>query len=369
MRLGVDASSLVETRSQKPTFLAEGKPVDPLAFCHDVLGVERLRLRLWVDPYDPQGRPYGGGTNDLATFLSLAKEGTKKGYGIFLDFHYSDFWTDPGKQTMPKSWEGLGLAELCERLSAYTAETLLSCKENGVEPAAVQIGNEITNGMLWPIGKLEGEGSPREGYDALCALLSAASKQVRLHCPKAQIVIHLERSHDQAVYREFFDQMDAHGVDFDVIGMSYYPYWHGDFAAFFANVDQLKARYHKPLWIVETAYAFSVLPAYVAGEPWVPLVNPERLAADGSRLEFPLDKQGQWTFVSELLRLSERHGIEEIDYWEPFWLPLQGGKWASEEGEEYIHERDKPTHNEWMNNCLFDYEGNANPALFAFRVK
>ena len=365
MILGIDPSTLQETLSAGARYFVKGKEVEPLSYLHDQNDIDLMRIRLWVDPYDEQGRPYGGGTVDLDKYLDLAKKGLEKGYHILLDFHFSDFWCDPAKQPTPKRWRGLDYEGLCNALGEYVRDVLLKLKKEGVDLYAIQIGNEITNGMLWPIGKLtEREGNPvRDGYDNLGGLLKVAAASVKRVYPDSKTLIHLERSYDQKVYREFFDEMVAHDVPFDVIGMSYYPYWHGSFEALFANVEQLKARYHRPIWIVETSYGFTEESAYPSQAK--PLDNDTFLGNSGVNKPYPLTQDGQAEFLSELIKQSEEHGVEAIVYWEPLWLPMPGLTWAAEEGQSYINEHRDP-HNEWANQCLFDYEGEATKGLFAF---
>ena len=364
MILGLDCSSLLDVRAAGAKFTVQGKPVEPLTYFHDVAGLDLLRLRLWVDPYDEQGHPYGGGTNDYATFLSLAKEGICKGYRILLDFHYSDFWCDPSKQFLPKAWRGLDFEQLCAAFDEYTRKTLTDLKKEGIPLYAVQVGNEITNGMLWPCAHLDdaGEGKPRTGYDRLCRLLRLGANAVNELYPNAKVVLHLEKSGDQATYREFFDQMVTHEVPFDVIGMSYYPYWHGKFDDLFANIDALRERYGKPIWIVETAYAFT------AEMPYEDDRSQEVLDA-GMIFPFPRTKQGQRDFLLGLMEEGKHHEVGAILYWEPLWLPLPGLTWATLEGETYTNETHKPLHNESACYCLFDYEGEATPACLAFKAK
>ena len=361
MRLGIDTSSLLETRKAGGRYFVNGQEVEPLAYLHDHNGVDILRLRLWVDPHDEEGRPYGGGTCDLQTFLALAKEGVEKGYAILLDFHYSDFWCDPAKQFIPKAWRGLDLPHLVEKLGEYTRETLKTVKEAGIPLYAIQIGNEITNGMLWPVGHLEGgeNGAKRTNYDALCALLSRGIKEAKAICPEAKIVIHLERSFDQNVYREYFDELLAHHVEFDVIGMSYYPEWHGSFDMVFSNVDLMKKTYGKPIWIVEFAYPFTEEIAYEEskGAPAVEYSYP---------LPYPCNQQGQADYIAELIRLGSLHGVEALFYWEPLWLPCPGLTWATKVGEAYTGETDKPCANEWAAKGLFDFQGEATKALWVY---
>ena len=370
MILGIDVSTLNETRAVGLRYFVDGKEVEPVSYIHDNNGVSIMRLRLWIDPYDEAGRPYGGGTVDLDGFIKIAKEGLEKGYQILLDFHYSDFWCDPGKQFIPKAWAGLDIDELAEKVYEYTAKTLKTLQNEGIYPYGVQIGNEITNGTLWPLAKLtpNPEGGKRLGYPNLIKVLRKGVQATREVSPNSLIVIHLERSGDQHTYKEYFDELTEAKLDFDVIGISFYPYWHGTFDMVFSNVDMLKERYKKPVWIVETSYGFTTLPSTNQLETFTPLINSDLLSLDNIYAPFPLTPEGQLQFTTELLAKAKEHGVDAVMWWEPFWLPKKGLTWATVEGETYTHETDKPTNNEWANQCLFDYEGNALPSLFAFHV-
>jgi arabinogalactan endo-1,4-beta-galactosidase len=342
--------------------------VEPLAFCHDHNGVTILRLRLWVDPYDENHRPYHGGTDDFAAFVKLARLGMSKGYAIMLDLQYSDFWCDPSKQTLPKAWKGLTFEGLLSEVYAYTLATLEEAQKEGVAIAYVQIGNEVTNGMLWPYGALTAnpQGGVRCGYDSLCLLLGAGIKAARKAAPQAAVMLQLERSGNLPLHEEFFSEIAARGLDYDLIGLSYYPFWHGPFKDLWANVDNLAAKFQKPILIVETGYGFTLLPPPKGGN----LIDAKFLADSPATAytPYPLTKEGQKEFLEELLRGAEAHKVAAVVYWEPFWLPLRGLEWASKAGEAYLGDTSKPTHNEWANQCLFDYEGEATPGLEAFKV-
>lgn len=371
MKLGIDASTQLEVDAKNPHYLYGDREIEPWRFLHDHNGVSGMRLRLWLDPYDEDGRPYAGGTVDYPAFKRLAKRAMEAGYDIMLDFHYSDFWCDPGKQFIPKAWRGLSLEETAETLYLYTKDTLRKTKEDGLNITSVQVGNEITNGMLWPLGKLNGkqDGKGREGYDDLALLLRAGVKAVREELPGAKIVIHLENSGNAPLHEEFFREIISHDVDFDVIGESYYPYWHGTFPMLFKNIDNLRETFHKPIWIVETGYGFAMEPFITEGGfKEKNLIDKDFFKQENVYMPFPISKDGQRDFVRELLALSREHGVEAIYYWEPFWLPLHGLEWASKAGQRYTHETEKPTGNEWSNQCLFDYEGKATPALDEFKV-
>ncbi|MCR5078591.1 MAG: glycosyl hydrolase 53 family protein [Bacilli bacterium] len=360
MILGIDISTYLESLRLGAKYYRGGKEVDPFADIVRSNGVNYMRIRVWKDPYDENGKPYLGGTCDYQNYVELARLAKKEGCKILLDPHFSDFWCDPGKQTLPKAWQGLDEKKLLVALRKYCQKLFGDCVNDGVIPDIVQLGNEITNGMLWPFAKLS-DNSPRENYPNLIKCLSIISGEVRAAFPNAARIIHLERSYDNAVYREFFDQVNDE-VDFEYIGMSYYPYWHLSFDKLFANIDDMFARYGKKTIIVETGYAFTV-------EDYV--LNPQ----DGSKLviakegdpstyiPFPLTKEGQEKFIEELLKGIKSHPVDGVFYWEPFWLPGDGVCWASKEGQRYIKEEKGGTRNEWANQCLYDYGGNALPSL------
>ena len=368
--LGMDFSTLEETERLGGVFRQNGQAGDLVNILADN-GVNAARLRLWVDPYSQAGEPYGAGNCDLSCVMRLAKRAKARGMRVLLDLHYSDFWCDPGRQLPPKAWEGLPPEKLCGAVYDYTRNVLRTLKKADIEPDMVQVGNEITNGMLWPTGRLSDPepGKKRTGFDALAPLVRAGCEAVRAESG-AQVMLHLERSGDNAVWREWFDEMLARGVDFDVIGASYYPYWHGSFEMLRANLADMIRRYGKDVIVVETAYAFTS--AHFAPEqPGAHLVINDSLKCfDGSDAPYPLTPEGQRAFTEELLRLVQnlpQGRGKGVYYWEPAWLPLPGSTWATEAARRYINELHKPGGNEWANQCMFDYEGSANIALAEFR--
>jgi len=365
----MDFSSLEETEGLGGVFRQNGRAGDLLEILAEN-GVNAARLRLWVDPHSPKGEPYGGGTCDLPCLLRLAARAKAQGMRLLLDLHYSDFWCDPGRQLVPKAWTGLDVEALAERVYDYTRDVLLALRSAGIEPEMVQVGNEIPTGMRWPLGRLSDPvpGEKRTGYDTLARFINAGCRSVRNHSG-AKVMLHLERSGDNAVWREWFDELLARGADFDVIGASYYPYWHGNFAALRANLNDMIARYGRDVMVVETAYAFT-------SEHFDPteananlVINDSLRCYDGSPAPYPLTMEGQRAFVKELLALVM--GLDGgrgkgVYYWEPAWLPLKGSTWATEAARAYMGELDKPGGNEWANQCIFDYDGNATPALEEF---
>ncbi|VTN68518.1 galactosidase [Klebsiella pneumoniae] len=169
---GADISTLLDAEKHGATFYDQNNQrKDPIAILKEN-GVNYVRLRLWVDPQSASGEGYGGGNNDLATTLALAKRAKAQGMKLLLDFHYSDFWTDPGKQFKPKAWEKLDYPQLKTAIHDYTRDTIARFKQAGVLPDMVQIGNEINGGILWPEGKSWGQGGGE--FDRLAGLLNAA---------------------------------------------------------------------------------------------------------------------------------------------------------------------------------------------------
>ena len=370
MRLGIDASTYFDVLNQGGRFYLDHKEIEPVSYLHDENGVDYFRIRLWLDPKDKKGNPYKGGDNDTEKGLALASFAASKGYDILLDFHYSDFWCDPAKQRLPKSWEHMNLDEICKAIADYTKTTLIRFKNHHFPIKAIQIGNEITNGMLWPLGRVEGDDPNvvREGYDSLCKMLNVGIKAAREIFPEASILLHLEKSYDQHIYDEFLTQMEEHQVNYDVLGVSYYPFWHGTFTMLFDNIDMVKMKFHKPVWIVETSYAHTNKDMEVENHLWTPVVNEELFKGEGTYKPYPLTQEGQADFVKTLLELSRQHGVDAVMYWEPLWIPVKNLTWASAAGRSYVKEEHKALVNEWANQCLFGYDGEATKALFEFHI-
>ncbi len=368
MVLGIDVSTYPEVVARGGKFYKDGKPVDPIAEFRKN-GITCSRIRVWVDPYDECGNPYLGGTCDEKNFFALAKEMMAYGYDIMLDFHYSDFWADPSKQLKPKAWAGLNTKELGEKVYTYTRDFLLKCRAEGIALPYIQVGNEITNGMLWPDGYLTDNGDGTRGnFKNLCYLLSCGSRACREVSPESKVIIHLERGHLVDVHREYFDNLRDYGVDYDVIGLSYYPYWHGTFEMLEDAVIRLQKRYNKQVMIVETGYGFTMAPFLEEGSDKDALVIGEKFLS-GIQWEIPykLTPDGQDKFVKRILALSEKLGIIGVIYWEPCWVPGNNICWASKAGQRYTGETDKSEVNEWANQCLFDYDGNMLPAFNSFK--
>lgn len=359
---GADISTIKEVESLGGRFYDHGVEKDIFIILKDY-GFNAIRLRLWNDPYSEEGIPYGAGTNDLSTTIELSRRGLSHGMGVLLDIQYSDFWADPGKQRVPKAWRGMDAGRLEEAVFTYTRDTLLAMREAGAFPTLIQVGNELTNGMLWPWGKLP-------AYDNLARFISAGIRGVREVNRDIPIILHLDNGGNNAMYRDWFDHYLEQGEDFQIIGLSYYPFWHGSLEDLQSNMNDLAVRYGKELMVVEVSMGFT-MEDYAAYER----LNPQERKGYATKpalvekVPFPMTREGQGEFMKALLQVIERvpdHKGRGFFYWEPAWIPVVGSGWASEEALLYIEE-EGPGGNEWANQALFDYEGNALPSLEVIR--
>lgn len=366
MILGIDVSTYLEECEHGAKYYNGCVQIDPLDTFMDN-GVNWMRIRVWNDPKSEAGEPYLAGNCDMDNYIALGKLAKSKGYHLLMDLHYSDFWADPGKQIPPKAWKDYGVDALEKAVYEFTKSCLQRACDAGVAPEMIQVGNEITNGILWPVGKLETADGTRGNYDNFCRLIAAGCRACREIAPEARIVLHLERSNDQQVYQEFFTEMQNAGIDYDIIGASYYPYWHGTPDELFANLNQCR-RFGKELMVMELGYGFTTKPYLLDGEERRLVIDSERSYIPGFTEKYPVDPQGQAAFVGDFLEKAKSNGIDGVFYWEPLWLPGEGICWASEAGQAYIHEEGKSTSNEWANQCLFDYTGQILPAFYTFSL-
>ena len=353
---GMDVSSLKELEELGAKYYMDGKEKGILEILK-AYGVNSIRLRLWNDPYSESGVPYGAGTSDLNTTMELARRVLDMGFGFLLDIHYSDFWADPGKQRIPKAWRGMSVEELEAAVYDFTRSTLLTMRSEHVFPTMIQVGNELSNGLLWPYGKVP-------NYDNIARFINAGIRAVRSVDQEIPIMLHLDNGGNNALYREWFDEFMKRGEDFQIIGLSYYPFWHGTLQQLEDNMRDISGRYGKELIVAEVSMGHT-LEDYkdyekLSDEQRKGMAAKPELAA---KIEYPMTHQGQCEFMQDFLtRIAGIKGCRGFYYWEPGWLPVPGSGWANEEALAYIEEKG-PGGNEWANQALFDYDGNALPAL------
>lgn len=357
---GMDVSTLLEEEQCGAKYYDNGTEGDLL----DILkkyGTNYVRLRLWNDPYDEQGHPYGAGTNDLAKTIELARRAKAHQMGILLDLHYSDFWADPGKQIVPKAWKGMNTRQLEQAVYDYTLSVMNKLQEEDVSPTMVQVGNEITNGLLWPLGQ-------KPNFDEIAIFINAGIRAVRKADPEVPVMIHLDNGGLNEMYVEWFDNYVRRGEPFEIIGLSYYPFWHGTLDELSFNMKDMAERYGKKIVVAEVSMGFSMedyrkYEGKEADELKGMATRPDLLA----KLTYPMTPEGQADFMQDVMeRIKEVDGGLGFFYWEPGWIPVPGCGWATEAALAYTGEKG-PGGNEWANQALFDYEGNALPALKTIR--
>jgi len=348
--LGADISTLSEVERQGGVYMDGGKPGDALAIFMKN-GWTCFRLRLWVNPRN--------GVNGLEYTTKLARRIKDAGATFMLDFHYSDWWADPQKQNKPAAWAKLDFDALVRQTETYTSNVIRTLKEAGAVPDFVQIGNEITGGLLWPDAQVQVLPStvkvfsgdvtvmtPPQPYDDakqwnhLIRVLKAAGRGVRSATTpgdNVRIVVHIDCGGDWPVTRWYFDHLTRAGVDFDVIGQSFYPNWHGTIENLRDNLRQTIRRYHKDVMVVETAY---------------PSRDSHPSPAAAKNMVWPQTPQGQKEFLADVIKTVKEapqgRGIG-VNYWHPeaTYFPNSTGGWTG-----------RPDAN-----ALFDDRGNPLPAM------
>lgn len=288
--VGADLSFLKQAETNGAVFKDRGVAKPGLQIFRDH-GYNWVRLRLF---HSPTRLP-----NNLAYTIASARDAKKLGFKFLLDIHYSDTWADPQKQTIPRAWEGKSHPELVQAVFEYTRDSVAAFRDAGALPDMVQIGNEITPGLLWPDGKLP------EHWENFADLLKAGIRGVgagRGTNARPRIMIHIDRGGDWRATKWFFDQLNSYGVQYDVIGQSYYPWWHGSLQDLRTNLNFMATNYQKDIIVVETAYC------------WRPAEYRDRPGP------FPESPEGQRDFLGEVNRIvlatPEHRGIG-VFWWEP----------------------------------------------------
>ena len=347
---GVDVSHLpqIEDFGGK-YFNRRGEQQDCLTIMKEH-GVNYIRLKVWNKPGLPNSDP--AGYNDKKHVLEMSKRVSDMGFKLLIDFHYSDWWADPGKQFMPEDWKGLSFKELNSELYAFTYDVLSSLKAQGTIPELVQIGNEITNGMMWDVAKTSEEFDTPEQWDKLCTLLKTGICAAKDTCESVKTIIHIERGGDNERSRYFYDRLQERNVEFDMIGLSFYPVWHGTVSDFSNNIRDLYDRYKKEIVVAETAYPFTT-------EDGDDQPNATTFPFTKIPEEYPPSIQSQanmlQAIIYELKNLPDNKGTGFF-YWQPDFIPVRGAGWKYGEG------------CEWDDQAMFDFKGNALWSLDIFKM-
>ncbi|NLM09570.1 MAG: hypothetical protein GX213_02060 [Clostridiaceae bacterium] len=341
---GADISSLQAIEDYGGKFYDfNGKEKDALKILKEN-GVNYLRLRIWNEPTQSFD---DGDYCDLEHTVQMAKRIKKEGFKLLINFHYSDWWADPRNQNKPKAWENKDVDELSEALYNYTKDSLETLIKADACPDMVQIGNEIGNGMLWEEGRAG-------NWENLARFINSGIKAIREITPEGKeikIMIHIQDGGSVEFCENFFNSIRAHGVtDYDIIGLTYYPYWNGTFMDLKNNINNLSEKFDKDVLVAETAFPFT----YENADFTSNLVGKEQENVTG--FEASVENQKLVTeLVMNTVATTDR-GVG-VFYWEPVWIPVKGVGAVKGGG------------NEWENQAMFDFDGKVLESLKAFRFQ
>ena len=308
--LGMDVSSVIaEENSGVRYYNFNGEEQDLFVTLAEN-GVNSIRVRVWNDPYDADGHGFGGGNNDVQTAIEIGKRATAAGQRLIVDFHYSDFWADPGKQMTPRAWEALSVADKADAVYRFTRESLEAMRSAGVNVGMVQVGNE-TNGALC------GE----KAWEDIQSLMQAGSRAVREVYPDALVAVHFANPETAGMYLGFAKQLDFYKVDYDVFASSYYPYWHGTLDNLAAVLDEIATTFGKKVMVMETSYAFTAEDSDFSGNT---------IGEGGTYTkDYPFTVQGQANHVRNVIDTVANRMTNGIGvcYWEGAWITVGHDSW------------------------------------------
>ena len=376
---GVDVSSYVSLKNSGVKYYDfDGNELDDIGYFKFLVscGINYVRVRVWNDPYDAEGNGYGGGDNDLETAKKIGQYATAAGMKLLVDFHYSDFWADPGKQQVPKAWADFTLDEKVAAVKSYTSESLKTLRDAGVDVGMVQIGNETTNGIC---------GESSTNWENMAKIFNAGSEAVRDIDKNILVAIHFTNPERSGNYANFAKKLNTYNVDYDVFASSYYPVWHGTLDNLTSVLKNVADTYGKLVMVAETSWAYTL-------DDGDGHDNTVRKGVNDSTT-YDISVQGQANEISSVIKAVKNTGSSGIGvfYWEPAWLPVNvydssadnaadilaanktaweqyGSGWASS----YAGEYDAADAGKWYggsavdNQALFDFAGHPLESLKTF---
>ena len=346
---GADLSSYLSLKNSGVVFKdEEGNELDDAAFFTYLKngGTNWVRIRIWNNPFDGDGNGYGGGNNDLEAAKTIGKWATDAGMKVLIDFHYSDFWADPGKQKEPKAWANYTVDEKVAAIETFTKDSLDALKAAGVNVGMVQVGNETTNAIC---------GVTLSDWDNSAKIFNAGSKAVRAFDENCLVAIHFTNPERAGTYANFAKNLDSHNVDYDVFASSYYPFWHGTTENLTTQLADIASEYDKKVMVAETSWATTL--ADQDGHD-----NTVRKGSNDTSPAYDFSVQGQAdelraviTAVNNVNETAAGKGIG-VFYWEPAWM-----------SKNYVYRADGGKNQELLdeNKALWEENGSGWAASFA----
>lgn len=344
--VGGDISLLTENEKANATYLdASGNKIESLLDFFKQEKMNIMRVRLFVNPDDYTASDKDArACQDLEYVKALGKRIKDAGMSLLLDLHYSDSWADPDKQWTPKSWANLNDEQLVQKVYDYTKDVLQQMTAAGAKPDFIQPGNQITYGMLWgaygSTSLKKCHVNNAKNWTRFTDLLKSACKACREVCPESKIIIHTERTAQPNVQKNFYDTMNSASVDYDIIGLSYYPIWHNTIATLNSSIHALERDYpDKKIMIVEVGYGYK----------WMP-----NEAEYDISYTYPYSEAGQEKFTKDLIAMLNKHAnVNGLLWW---WMEYNAYPWET-------------THMEgWWYAPLFNSDtGKAMPALYVMK--
>lgn len=338
---GMDLSFQSELEDYNITYKDEnGVPVELLDFVSET-GTNLVRLKLWHTPQD--------GQNSLGDVKAYAQRIKAKQMDFLLNVHYSDYWADPGSQTPPLAWQNMTNQEIRVAIYEYTKDVVTQLKNQNTLPQIIQIGNETDSGFLWNYGKVWDDFS--NNWSSYATLVNEAIRAIREVDTENSVKIMLHHSSvENAIY--FFNELNAFGLDFDIIGLSYYPQFQiKNLNLVQTKLNELASTFDKDILLVEVAYPFTL--------DWNDNSNNFIGSADQLLSEFSATPQGQKAYfewlVSAIENIPNNHGIG-FCYWAPDWIAFSGNENTSTSG------------SAWENQCMFDFNHQALPVFDVFKA-
>lgn len=318
---GVDVSSVISLENSGVKFYDRNGREQDIFITLKEAGVNTVRVRIWNDPYNSQTHEnYGGGICDVNVAKQIAERCAGADLKLLVDFHYSDFWADPGKQKAPKAWESYSVSQKADAIYKFTFDTLNTLEKTGVDIAMVQVGNETTTGMCGVM--LEDYGWSNEGWKDLSALFNAGSRAVRDFSPDTKVVLHFTNPEKADNMNYLAKMLSQNKVDYDIFATSYYPYWHGTLDNLTKILTDISHTYGKQVMVAETSWVRTLEDSDGFGQT---ISSAEKM---GNYVSYDVSVKGQSDYLSDIFsavaNVPNGMGVG-VFYWEPAWLPV-GGK-------------------------------------------